>query len=50
MGGWLQLGKEDMARDRQAISTNMPRKMGGVQPLEPLLPTPLVYFVVVGNI
>ncbi len=25
----LQLGKEDTARNRQAISTNMPRKMGG---------------------
>ena len=36
LNGGLQLGKENMARDRQAISTNMPRKVGGgLQPLEP---------------
>ena len=36
MGG-LQLGKENTALDRQTISTNMPRNMGGgrVQSLEP---------------
>ena len=41
LNGGLQLGKENTARDRQAIYTNMP---GGLQPLEPPpLPTPLLY-------
>ncbi len=39
MGG-LQLGKEDTARNRQAISTNMPRNMGGLPaPGAPLPPS-----------
>ena len=34
-GPRLQLGKEDTTRDRKAVSTNMLRKMEGLQPLEP---------------
>ncbi len=44
----LQLGKENTARDRQAISTKIPRKMGGspapgAPPLTPLSIDTMVY-------